>query len=84
MNSNTSCGGSRRFPNEAAFVFGFVLAKSQLLTPDFWLLHTRDFFLPHRFPRIKPAGKIGDVAKAGAPQNAGRNRTAITALAMDY
>jgi hypothetical protein len=37
--------------------------------------------LRHGLPRIVPAGEIGDVAKSGAAQNAGRNRAAISAFA---
>src|SRR5437899_3263240 len=33
-------------------------------------------------PSIEPARKIGNVAKPGAPQDTGRDRTAIAALAM--
>src|SRR5438094_3013562 len=33
-------------------------------------------------PSIEPARKIGNVAKPGAPQDTGRDRAAVTALAM--
>jgi len=33
-------------------------------------------------PSVEPAGKVGDVAKPSAPQNACRDRAAIAALAM--
>src|SRR5207253_9583543 len=34
-------------------------------------------------PSIEPARKIGNVAKPGAPQDTGRDRAAVAALAMD-
>ena len=39
--------------------------------------------LTHGLPSVEPARKIGDVAKPGPPQNAGCNRAAIAAFAMN-
>ena len=35
-------------------------------------------------PGVEAAGEVGDVAEAGAAEDAGRDRTAIAALAMDH
>ena len=43
--------------------------------------HARE---PGRLPGVEPAGQIGDIAKAGAAQQAGGDRTAIAALAVHH
>lgn len=37
-----------------------------------------------RPPRVEPAGKVGDVPKAGAPQQAGGDRTAVAPFAVHH
>jgi hypothetical protein len=37
-----------------------------------------------RLPRVEPADKVVDIAKAGTSQQAGGDRTAMAANAVDY